>query len=143
MPTPAARGRLRGLLDRRVVVEDVLQPRVRHELHEVGPDHRLHVEVGARAELVERLARDGVAGQHRAPAVVLDPVADRRVDGSVVGLAHPTVAPATVNESPGATSVTSSSGGCVRSSWWSRRYCWSGPSIASSASITAWVPGGP
>src|SRR3546814_18690237 len=73
------RGRLRGLGDGRVVVEDVLQPGVRHHGHQVVPDDRLHVEVGAGAQLVEARAGDGVAGDGGDGAVVLDAVSAGRL----------------------------------------------------------------
>ena len=85
MPTPPRFAVGGGLLHRRVVVEDVLQPLDRHRLHEVGADHRVDQSVGSVAEAIEAVARHRVSGDDDDLTVVLDPVADRRVHRPMVG----------------------------------------------------------
>ncbi len=80
-----ARRRLGGLDDRRVVVDRVLEPLHRHHADEVVAQHGLDVDVGTAAQLVEPRARDRVTREHRGAVLVLNAVADRRLDRPMVG----------------------------------------------------------
>lgn len=62
--TGAGRG-LGGLGDRRVVVEDVLEPREWDLSHQIVADDGLHVGVGAGAEGVDHLTDPGRHGRGR------------------------------------------------------------------------------
>jgi len=82
---------LSGVFNRRVVVENVVQSRrlggqhLLHHFDEVGPQHRLHVDVGAVAQCVEFRARHRVAGERGDFTFRLEAVSDRRLHWSVVG----------------------------------------------------------
>ena len=74
----AARCRLRGLRDGRVIVADVLEPLQRDLTDQVVPDHRVHEDVGARAQPIEPVARQRVTGEHDGVTLVLDSVGQAR-----------------------------------------------------------------
>ena len=65
MRTPARAAVARRVLDGGVVVDDVLEAGVRNLPHEVLADHRLHVRVGALAQLVEPGAGHAVTTEDR------------------------------------------------------------------------------
>ena len=93
------------------------------EAHEVLAQHRLDVDVGAGAQLVEAGAGHAVAAEHHGRAVVLDPEADGRLDRPVVGGGGERRAtpPCSSDHAVGRPRVTSSCGGSLRSSWWAMR----------------------
>lgn len=88
-----ARRRACRLFHRRVVVADIAGSLLRQQLHEVFPNHRVHQCVCARAQLIEGVARHGVAGQNHRGAVELDPEPDGRRHRPMVGGRKPGFAP--------------------------------------------------
>ena len=91
----------RGLDDGRVVVEDVLEARIRHRAHDVLAQHGLHVHVGAAAQLIEARARNAVAAEDRSTCHRTRTEPDGRLDRTVVGGADGTRTVADSNASPG------------------------------------------
>ena len=109
-----------------------------------GADDRLHVDVGALAQLVEPLARPTVAPDDHRRAIGLDAVTQRRTHRCVLGEGgDDPQARSSSTTTPASASTTLISGCQFRSSWCSMRQPMSSLSMASVRSTNPWVPAGP